>query len=58
MDALHSAQSWLTPYATVQNLLSGEMSAISWAQWPNVLLLWGVILNAIGKARLKRQQSM
>jgi hypothetical protein len=51
---LRPAQAWLTPYATVQNLLSGRMSALAWAQWFVVLLLWGAGLNVVGAARLKR----
>ena len=54
LNALPSVQDWLTPYATVQNLLSGEMTTRAWAQWGVVALLWGVGLNALGAARLKR----
>jgi hypothetical protein len=53
VDVLRPAQAF-TPYATVQNLLSGEMSAAKWAQWLIVLLIWGVGLNAAGAAWLKR----
>jgi hypothetical protein len=53
VDVLRPAQAF-TPYATVQNLLSGEMSAVKWAQWLIVLLIWGVGLNAAGAAWLKR----
>ncbi|MGK5741175.1 hypothetical protein [Micromonospora sp. URMC 103] len=55
LDALRPAQGWLTPYATVQNLLSGEMDAVRWAQWVVVLLIWGVGLNGMGAARLRRR---
>lgn len=51
---LRPAQAWLTPYATVQNLLSGRMSALAWAHWLVIVLLWGAALNAVGAARLKR----
>jgi hypothetical protein len=51
---LRPVQAWLTPYPTVQTLLSGGMSALAWAQWLIVFLLWGVALNAAGAARLKR----
>ena len=51
---LRPAQAWLTPFPTVQNLLSGGMSALAWAQWLVVVLLWGVALNAAGAARLNR----
>ncbi|MFG3440887.1 hypothetical protein ACGF0J_26835 [Nonomuraea sp. NPDC047897] len=54
VDGFRPAQAWLAPYATVQNLLSGQMSAIMWAQWIAVFLLWGVGLNAMGAAWLKR----
>ncbi|MET9342552.1 hypothetical protein [Nonomuraea sp. NPDC003804] len=56
VDGFRPAQAWLAPYATVQNLLSGQMSAIMWAQWIVVFLLWGTGLNAVGAAWLKRRQ--
>jgi hypothetical protein len=40
----------LTPLGSVRNLLSGEMSALRWAQWLCVLLIWGVGLNVLGAA--------
>lgn len=55
---LRPAQAWLTPYASVRNLLSGQMSAVAWVQWFVVLLLWGVGLNAVGAARLKRRNTV
>ncbi|MET8832425.1 hypothetical protein ABZV78_00700 [Micromonospora sp. NPDC004540] len=55
VDVLQPAQAF-TPYATVRNLLSGRMSAVNWAQWLVVLLIWGVGLNIIGVARLKRRK--
>ncbi|HEX5997741.1 MAG TPA: hypothetical protein VFY84_21585 [Jiangellales bacterium] len=54
VDVLRPAQAWLTPYATARNLLSGRMSAVAWAQWLVVLLIWCVGLNAAGAGRLKR----
>jgi len=48
------AQGWLTPFAAVQNLLSGRMTAVMWAQWLVVSLVWGVGLNVAGTARLRR----
>lgn len=54
MDVLRPAQAWLAPYATGQNLLSGRMDLLAWAQWFAVVLLWGVGLNAVGAARLKQ----
>ncbi|MFD0884516.1 hypothetical protein ACFQ08_08105, partial [Streptosporangium algeriense] len=53
-DVLHPAQAWLTPYASAQNLLSGRMTLLAWLQWTVVLLIWGVGLNAVGAARLRR----
>ncbi|WCN83452.1 hypothetical protein [Micromonospora sp. LH3U1] len=56
VDALRPAQAWLTPYGSVRNLLSGEMSVLRWAQWLCVLLIWGVGLNAAGAAVLGRRR--
>lgn len=50
---LRPAQAWLTPFATVHNLLSGEMSALGWGQWLVVVVVWPVALNAVGAARLR-----
>ncbi|MET7946301.1 hypothetical protein [Micromonospora sp. NPDC005324] len=55
VDALRPAQPWLTPFGSVRNLLSGEMSALRWVQWLCVLLVWGVGLNAVGAALLNRR---
>ncbi|MBG6066775.1 hypothetical protein [Micromonospora ureilytica] len=55
VDALRPTQPWLTPLGSVRNLLSGEMSALRWAQWLCVLLIWGVGLNAVGAAVLRRR---
>lgn len=54
MAVIRPAQAWLTPYPTVQNLLSGRMSALAWAQWSVVVLLWGAALNGLGAARRGR----
>jgi hypothetical protein len=54
VDVLRPAQAWLTPYATARNMLSGQMNAVTWAQWLVVLLIWGVGLNAVGAALMKR----
>ena len=54
VDVLRPAQPWLAPYPSVRNLLSGEMGAVTWAQWLVILLIWGVGPNAVGAARLKR----
>lgn len=56
VDGLHPAQGWLTPYAAARNVLSGRMSALAWAQWLVVVLIWGVGLNTVGIARLKRSK--
>jgi hypothetical protein len=54
VPALRPAQAWLTPFPSVQHLLSGEMSPVRWAQWFVVLLIWGIGLNTIGVLRLRR----
>ena len=48
VDSVHQAQGWLTPFGGVQNLLSGQMDAVRWAQWLVVLVLWGIGPNALG----------
>ncbi|MEU4470548.1 hypothetical protein [Micromonospora sp. NPDC023888] len=55
VDALRPAQPWLTPLGSVRNLLSGDMTVLRWAQWLCVLLIWGVGLNAVGAALLRRR---
>ncbi|RLP87510.1 hypothetical protein EAD89_19115 [Micromonospora sp. BL4] len=55
VDALRPAQPWLTPYGSVRNLLSGDMSVLRWVQWLCVLLIWGVGLNAAGAAASRRR---
>jgi peptidoglycan/LPS O-acetylase OafA/YrhL len=57
VDAWHTAQAWLTPYASARNLLSGEMTPVRWAQSVVVLLLWGVVPIALGAAALRRRGS-
>jgi hypothetical protein len=54
IPALHGVQAWLTPFASVRNLLSGHMDARSWAQVGVVALVWVVALNAVGILRLRR----
>lgn len=54
VGALRPAQAWLTPYAAVQNLLSGEMTAQTWTQWAVVALIWAAALNAAGHLHLNR----
>jgi hypothetical protein len=48
VPALRPAQAWLTPFPSVQNLLSGEMSPVRWAHWFVVLLIWGIGLDVAG----------
>ncbi|MFC7380869.1 hypothetical protein [Sphaerisporangium rhizosphaerae] len=55
VDFLRPAQAF-TPYATLRNLLSGHMNPLTWTQWVAVLLIWGVGLNVLGAARLRRSQ--
>ncbi|MGW0213485.1 hypothetical protein ACWDXH_03740 [Micromonospora chokoriensis] len=55
LSGVPAAQPWLTPFGSVRNLLSGDMSLLRWAQWLCVLLLWGVGLNVAGAAALKRR---
>ena len=52
--ALHGVQEWLTPFASVRNLLSGHMDARSWAQVGVVALVWVVALNLAGIVRVHR----
>ena len=52
--AFRPVQAWLTPFPSVQHLLSGEMSPTAWAQWLVVLAFWGAGLNALGVARATR----
>lgn len=52
VDALRPSREWLTPYATVRHLMSGEMGALQWLQWLVVVLLWGAGLVAAGRRRL------
>ncbi|WFE49261.1 hypothetical protein [Micromonospora sp. WMMD1155] len=55
LGGVEAAQPWLTPFGSVRNLLSGDMSLLRWAQWLCVLLLWGVGLNIAGAMVLKRR---
>ncbi|SCF26337.1 hypothetical protein GA0070612_5551 [Micromonospora chokoriensis] len=55
LSGVEAAQPWLTPFGSVRNLLSGDMSLLRWAQWLCVLLLWGVGLNVAGTAASKRR---
>ncbi|MGI5491238.1 hypothetical protein [Microtetraspora malaysiensis] len=55
VEVFRPAQGWLTPYPSVQNLLSGPMTPLMWARWFAVLLIWGAGLNFVGVALLKRR---
>ena len=57
VPALSPAQAWLTPFPSVQHLLSGEMTPVSWVQWFVVALIWGFGLNAVGALRFRRTRS-
>ena len=57
VEAFRPVQAWLTPFPSVQHLLSGEMSPTAWAQWLVVLAIWGVGLNALGVARAMRRRA-
>jgi hypothetical protein len=54
LDFLAAARPWLTPLASVQRLLAGDMSGLAWPQWTVMALLWVGGLNALGVARLRR----
>ena len=49
---LRDLQVWLTPFAVVQKLLSGQMDAQDWAHVGTVAFVWVVGLNAAGMLRL------
>lgn len=51
LDVLGSAQAWLTPYASAQHLLAGNMSPVNWAQWLIMVAIWGLGLNLAGLCR-------
>jgi hypothetical protein len=54
VPGLQGIQAWLTPFASVRNLLSGHMGAQQWAQVAIIVLLWVVTLNAAGILRVQR----
>jgi hypothetical protein len=54
IPALHGAQAWVTPFASVGHLLSGHMDGQRWAQVGVVVLIWVVALNAAGLLRRMR----
>lgn len=45
---LRPAQPWLVPYPSAQQLLTGEMSTVTWARLLVVIVLWDVGLNLLG----------
>jgi hypothetical protein len=52
VTGLRGVQVWLTPFAVVEKLLSGQMDAQDWAQVGIVAFVWIVGLNAAGILRL------
>jgi hypothetical protein len=54
VPGLHGVQEWLTPLASVGNLLSGHMDAQRWAQVGVVVLVCVVVLNVAGIFRVHR----
>ena len=58
VDALSSAQAWLTPFAAAPKLLSGQMTPLNWAQVLVIVSIWGIGLNAAGIIRTKRSTSV
>jgi hypothetical protein len=54
VPGLQGIQAWLTPLASVRNLLSGHMGAQQWAQVALIVLFWVVTLNAAGILRVHR----
>jgi len=54
VDLVRPAQAWLTPFAAAPNLLSGQMTPLTWAQLLVIVLIWGVGLNAAGAVRTNR----
>ncbi|SDR86775.1 hypothetical protein SAMN04488543_0651 [Friedmanniella luteola] len=56
-DALRPARGWLTPFATTGALLAGRMTAVAWARWLVVVLLWGVGLNLLGVLRARSERA-
>lgn len=45
------SEAWVAPYEVARHLLAEQISAIVWAQWLVVAVLWGGILNAVGARR-------
>ena len=54
VPGLQGVQEWLTPFASVRNLLSGQMGVEQWAHVGVVMLVWVVALNAAGIFRVHR----
>ena len=54
VPGLQGVQEWLTPFASVRNLLSGQMGVAQWAQVGVVVLVWVVALNVAGILRVHR----
>jgi hypothetical protein len=54
VPALHVLRDWLTPFASVAHLTSGEMNVRHWAEVAVVVLVWVVALNLLALRRLRR----
>ncbi|GAA2528306.1 hypothetical protein [Pilimelia columellifera] len=54
-EPLHFVRDYLTPFGMVVQLLGGTMTALSWAMWPLMFLIWGVGLNFLGVRALRRE---
>ena len=54
LPGFQGIQAWLTPFASVRNLLSGQMGVQQWAQVAIIVLVWVVTLNAAGILRVHR----
>ena len=54
VPGLQGTQAWLAPFASAQNLLSGDMDAQRWAQVAVIVLVWVVALNVAGILRVHR----
>ena len=54
LPGFQGIQAWLTPFASVRNLLSGQMGVQRWAEVAIIVLVWVVTLNAAGILRVHR----
>jgi hypothetical protein len=54
VPGVHGVQAWLAPFASVRNVLSGDMDAQRWAQLGLIAFVWVIALNAAGILRVRR----